>query len=136
MVKVRQDHPVTADGNVDIDAWIERLHGINAQSSETHAELQRACQVSLDSAAIASDFEHNWGGDANSFRIGLEMAEILAELQLDQDTLVAAILYRAVREDKLSIAKVQEQFGDTVVKLVRGVVRDRKSTRLNSSHVR
>lgn len=123
MVKVRQDHPVTADGNVDIDAWIERLHGINAQSPETRTELQRACRLSLDAADIASDFEHNWGGDANSFRIGLEMAEILAELQLDQDTLVAAILYRAVREDKLSIAKVQEQFGDTVVKLVRGVVR-------------
>ena len=25
MVKVRQDHPIAADGQVDIEAWINRL---------------------------------------------------------------------------------------------------------------
>src|SRR5690606_23520042 len=50
-------------------------------------------------------------------------AEILADLQLDQDALVAAILYRAVREQKIEVADVQARFGDTVSKLVKGVVR-------------
>ena len=123
MVKVRQDHPIAADGNVDIDAWIERINGIDSQPEATRKELRKACEVSLAAASIHSDFQHNWGGDANSFQIGLEMAEILADLQLDQDTLVAAILYRAVRENKIPLVDVQQQFGDTVAKLVKGVLR-------------
>src|SRR5690554_6673686 len=123
MVKVRQDHPIAADGNVDIDAWIERINGIDTQPEATRTELHKACELSLAAAGVPSDFQNNWGGDADSFKIGLEMAEILAELQLDQDTLVAAILYRAVREGKLPLAEVKNQFGDTVAKLVQGVVR-------------
>ena len=123
MVKVRQDHPIAADGNVDIDAWIERINGIDSQPEATRNELRKACEVSLTAASIHSDFQHNWGGEANSFQIGLEMAEILADLQLDQDTLVAAILYRAVRENKIPLLDVQHQFGDTVAKLVKGVLR-------------
>jgi GTP pyrophosphokinase len=123
MVKVRQDHPIAADGNVDIDAWIERINGIDTQPAATRTELRKACQASLAMVDVHSDFQHNWGGDANSFRIGLEMAEILADLQLDQDTLVAAILYRAVRENKIPLVDVQKQFGDTVAKLVKGVLR-------------
>ena len=123
MVKVRQDHPIAADGNVDIDAWIERINGIDSQPEATRKELRKACEVSLAAVDIHSDFQHNWGGDANSFQIGLEMAEILADLQLDQDTLVAAILYRAVRENKIPLVEVQQQFGDTVAKLVKGVLR-------------
>src|SRR5690606_23493047 len=123
MVKVRQDHPIAADGNVDIDAWIERINGIDTQPEATRTELHKACELSLAAAGVPSDFQNNWGGDADSFKIGLEMAEILAELQLDQDTLVAAILYRAVREGKLPLADVEQQFGATVAKLVSGVLR-------------
>lgn len=123
MVKVRADHPIAADGNVDITAWVERLNGIQAQPESTHTELYRACEVSLAAMAVQTDEDHNWGADASSFRIGLEMAEILADLQLDQDALVAAILYRSVRENKITLADVQTQFGDTVSKLVKGVLR-------------
>ena len=50
------------------------------------------------------------------------MAEILTELHLyDQDSLVASILYRAVREGRLDIESVQEQFGESVTTLIEGV---------------
>lgn len=123
MVKVRADHPLAADGNVDISAWVERLNGIQSQPESTRLELYRACEVSLAAMAVKTEEDHNWGADASSFRIGLEMAEILADLQLDQDALVAAILYRGVRENKIPLTEVQTQFGDTVSKLVKGVLR-------------
>ena len=50
------------------------------------------------------------------------MAEILADLHVDQDGLVAAILYRAVREGKLSNAIVADQFGPPIAKLIEGVL--------------
>ncbi len=123
MVKVREDHPLADDGKVDIHAWLDRLPGSESLPQETRDELYRACQTS--SAADHSDVHvaHGWGADTSSFRIGLEMAEILAELQLDQDTLVAAVLYRAVREQKLALETVRMAFGDTVAKLITGVLR-------------
>ncbi len=123
MVKVRQDHPIAADGQVDVDAWIDRLNSLHTQSAATRNELRRAAELSLSLVDIHTEDDHSWGDDFTCFRIGLEMAEILADLQLDQDALVAAILYRAVRENKITLVDVQAQFGDTVSKLVKGVLR-------------
>lgn len=123
MVKVRQDHPIAADGQVDIEAWIDRLNSHHTQTEVTRIELVRAAQLSLSVVDLHSEDDHSWGEDFSCFRIGLEMAEILADLQLDQDALVAAILYRAVRENKITLADVQAQFGETVSKLVKGVLR-------------
>ncbi|MDQ2075393.1 GTP diphosphokinase [Marinimicrobium sp. ABcell2] len=123
MVKVREDHPIADDGNVDIRAWVQRLPGNESRGDETRDELHRACQASSAADLSATQVAHGWGASTSSFRIGLEMAEILADLQLDQDTLVAAILYRAVREEKLSLSEVQKSFGETVAKLIKGVLR-------------
>jgi GTP pyrophosphokinase len=123
MVKVRQDHPIAADGQVDIEAWIDRLNHLQLQSEDTRAELRRAAALSLSLIDIHKDDDHSWGEDFSCFRIGLEMAEILADLQLDQDALVAAMLYRAVREHKIDLSEIQKQFGETVAKLVKGVLR-------------
>ncbi len=123
MVKVRAEHPLTDDGNIDILAWVERLNGIPREAEPVHAQLRRACEVSQAALSVQTEEEHSWGADANCFQIGLDMAEILADLQLDPDALVAAILYRAVRENKIPLAQVQAEFGDTVAKLVKGVLR-------------
>ncbi len=123
MVKVRADHPIAADGQVDIDAWIDRLNKSYLQSDTSRAELRRAAELSLSLVDIHAEDDHSWGEDFSCFRIGLEMAEILADLQLDQDALVAAILYRAVREQKITLQELQNRFGDTVSKLVKGVLR-------------
>lgn len=123
MVKVRQDHPIAADGQVDLEAWVDRLHGQLPKSSQSRAELLRAAQLSYSLIDIHAEDDHNWGEDFTCLRIGLEMAEILADLQLDQDAIVAAILYRAVRENKITLVEIQQQFGDTVGKLVKGVLR-------------
>lgn len=122
MVKVRADHPIAADGQVDIDAWIDRLNKSYLQSETSRAELRRAAELSLSLVDIHSADDHSWGEDFSCFRIGLEMAEILADLQLDQDALIAAILYRAVREQKITPLEIQNRFGEIVSKLVKGVL--------------
>ena len=47
MVKVRQDHPMAADGQVDIEAWIDRLNSQHTQTETSRTELVRAAQASL-----------------------------------------------------------------------------------------
>lgn len=123
MVKVRQDHPIAEDGQVDIEAWIDRLKSAQVQNEVARQELRRAANASLAVANIEHEDEHSWGEDFSCFRIGLEMTELLADLQLDQEALTAAMLYRAVRENRLSLETIRKDFGETVAKLIEGVLR-------------
>ncbi|MDI3323114.1 GTP diphosphokinase [Pontibacterium granulatum] len=120
MVKVREDHPIRQDGTVDLDLWLERL-GEQVEIEDID-EIRRACEVAKAAFERVGTEEDVWSDHSpGSYLTGLEMAQILAELQQDQPTLVAAILYRSVREGKLSIELVRKQFGKEVARLVDGV---------------
>ncbi|WP_207062579.1 GTP diphosphokinase [Motiliproteus sp. SC1-56] len=121
MVKVREDQPVQSDGSVDLDLWLQRIQkDVNIDDVEP---VLRACRLSHAAQERAQEGEDTWADNIpGSYLTGLEMAEILADLSLDQDTLVAAILYRAVREKKLTTEEVGAQFGPGVVKLIEGVL--------------
>src|SRR5690606_39734312 len=67
---------------------------------------------------------HNaWPNSASSYLTGLEMAEILAELHLDSEAVIASILYRSVRESRMTLDTLEQEFGSGVAKLVEGVLR-------------
>ncbi len=51
------------------------------------------------------------------------VARILAELRLDAVTLAAAILHDAVEDTSLSLAEIEQSFGDEVASLVDGVTK-------------
>ncbi|WOG25536.1 GTP diphosphokinase [Endozoicomonas sp. 8E] len=120
MVKVREDHPVRFDGSVDLDAWLVRMQesfGVTGTD-----RLRAACELSRWAELEArQQADTVWPTGLGCFRTGLEMVEILAELRLDTETLVAAALYRAVREHRLSMKQVEEDFGKTVVRLIKDV---------------
>lgn len=121
MVKVREDYPQLEDGRVDVVSWTQR---ILADRDDIAAEqLIRACQVAEQAEIDANHAQNIWSKDTSSFLTGLEMAQILSDLRLDQDTLVAAILYRAVREGALVIDRVDADFGQSVAQLITGVLR-------------
>ncbi|MYM62567.1 GTP diphosphokinase [Pseudomaricurvus sp. HS19] len=123
MVKVREDHPVTAEGKVDIAAWLDRLAHRYHLTDVDWGQLQKACELSQQAEASALAEDKAWADGSSSFRTGLEMVEILADLQLDGETLQAAVLYRAVRENQIALTRIEEEFGPVVSKLVRGVLR-------------
>ncbi|TGG91097.1 GTP diphosphokinase [Natronospirillum operosum] len=121
MVKVRDEQPISMDGTVNLEAWMQRLRAQVVVLDED--ELLRACRIARRAEEEALAAENMWSEGTSSFRAGLEMAEILAGLKMDQETLEAAILYRSVREGKLPLDTVQDQFGPEVAKLVDGVLR-------------
>jgi len=119
MVKVREDHPLLHDGSLDIDRWIEDVRQTSdvQNPEELRDALVLAKQLS-DEAIVNRTY---WSID--SVQMGIEMAQILIDLRLDNASLVAAILYRAVREGRLALQKVERQFGAEVAKLIEGVLR-------------
>ncbi|WP_016913596.1 GTP diphosphokinase [Vreelandella stevensii] len=120
MVKVREDQPLTESGKVDIQQWLTRLQeDVRLREPE---RLLQACELAEQLEREAPRTHRVWLSPGSSFRMGLEMADILADLKLDQATLEAAVLYRAVREGLLSLDGVTKRFGDEVAKLIDGVL--------------
>ncbi len=123
MVQVRDRHPLHYDGDICIDQWTTDLLVKVTEGSFSRETLVSACELARDSEATANPVNDQvWATTVSSFRTGLEMAEILTELHLyDQDSLVASILYRAVREGRLPIGTVRNKFGEKVTKLIESV---------------
>jgi len=119
MVKVREDYIANAVGDAGVEQWLSNISDI--ADFEDIESVRRACQVGLNIEANRSDEDRRWGRDHNSFKIGLEMAQILVGLELDQNAIIAAILYRAVREEKMPLERVRKDFGHEVAKLIDGV---------------
>ena len=120
MVKVREEQPVRQDGSVDLELWLERL--------QTQIEIKdsgrflNACQIVQSAVEESDDSEADWTFEQGALAVGLEMVQILADLQQDEDALIAAVLYRAVREGKLSLERVKSRFGGSVARLIEGVL--------------
>jgi len=121
MVKVREDYIEDSGGEAGIDQWLSKIATIT--EFDDIQKVRRACITSMNIEAKAVEEDRIWAEEHNSFKIGLEIAQILVELELDQTAIIAAILYRAVREEKVSIEKIQQDFGKETAELILGVAR-------------
>lgn len=122
MVKTRDLQSLEQDIELDLEFWLDRLVDKAGLSEKERSLLRQACELSLSAERNAPDETNHWLG-SSSFRTGLEMADILADLHIDLDGLLAAILYRAVRERKLDLAVVRKQFSPALEQLISGVLR-------------
>ncbi|MCK9236618.1 MAG: GTP diphosphokinase [Thiopseudomonas sp.] len=121
MVQVRSQHPVNADGSIDLPRWVAHL--LEVDEDLNAANLLQACEFARDAELKAHAAQNIWPDGSSSLQAGLEIAQILVDLKLDEETLIAAILYRTVRENKATVMEVELQFGSTVAKLIDGVLR-------------
>lgn len=121
MVQVRAHQPINDDGSINLEAWLG--HVVKVDPALDAVALKEACEFAREAEQQANAAQNLWSEGASSFRAGLEIAEILADLKLDQDSLVAAVIYRCVREGKVPLALVHQRFGPVVAKLVEGVLR-------------
>ncbi|MCC5793050.1 MAG: GTP diphosphokinase [Legionellaceae bacterium] len=114
MVKVKDSGAWLQDGNIDVDKWLLQL---NARAYLPDVSLvHNACTLSeLAGREQATDI------GISCLQLGLQMADILADLEVDQETLAAAIVYESVHYAELSCDDVEEQLGAPVAKLVKGI---------------
>lgn len=120
MVKVRDEH-IDDYGQVDVDAWIHNI--TNQVEIKDVTPLRRACDIAQEVESQAISNHQQWNADISSLYIGMEMSQVLAELRMDASSIIAAILYRPVREGRLALSKVEEEFGDEIAKLIDGVLK-------------
>jgi GTP pyrophosphokinase len=123
MVKVRQQHPQDDADQVDIQRWTNELIQRHEMAESDAKLLLHASEFTRRALTDEFDPERLWNSATGCLNTGLEMAEILAELSLDTAALQAAILYRAIREGRISLDKVRREFGNEVAGLIDKVLR-------------
>ncbi|EPL3403157.1 RelA/SpoT family protein [Acinetobacter baumannii] len=104
-----------AETQVGLASWLDRVREIldGAELKQLEEVAHLTLQKELDSTV-----NHR----SNTFATGVGMADILAYLHVDEDTLSAAMLYRSVREDITDIEEVKRKFGEQVYNLVKGTL--------------
>lgn len=123
MVKVKEGM-LHADGSIDVEQWLQRM-GEKGYAQYVE-QLRSACALSQ----LAS-VEHAIETGESCLQQGLAMADVLADLSADQETLIAAILFVSAHYADLSLEDVEEQFGQSVAHLVAGVEKMSAITHLN-----
>lgn len=114
MVKVKEDPPLLPDGGIDVEQW---LHQLGNKGYFQQMELIRhACTLSQ-----LAGLEHATETGESCLQRGLAMADVLADLEVDQETLAAAIIYESVHYAELLIEDVEEQLGKKIARLVLGI---------------
>ena len=118
MVQVRKAFPQQHDGTLDFDIWVSQLYGF--KSAESIARFKKACAMAAAAQTQAGLDQYE---DQGCFDAGLEMVAILNELHLDDESLIAAVIYRSVRQSLVDIEQVEQLLGSGVAILVRDVQR-------------
>jgi GTP pyrophosphokinase len=121
MVRVREHSYVDEFGDADLSRWVTQLP--MTLNDADAARLSLACETVRTVGAPRSNELADWAQRSDCFLAGLDIATLLADLHVDSDCLIAGIVYRAVREERLSIDEIQTHFGSNVVGLVNGVLR-------------
>ena len=123
MVKVREHHPQDDTDQVDTQRWVTELVERHTRAESDAQTLLHTCEFTRLALTEEFDPERLWSSATGCLQTGLEMAEILAELSLDTAALQAAILYRAIREGRISLDKVRREFGNEIAGLIDKVLR-------------
>ena len=114
MVKVKEGVALLADGSIDVMQW---LHQVSSKGYFQDMEkIRNACALSQ----VAGQ-DHATETGESCLQQGLAMADVLADLEVDQDTLAAAIIFESVHYAELSLDDVEEQLGVPIARLVKGV---------------
>jgi len=117
MVYVEQKVNVPHDDSLDIEKWLTVLER-DGRSEEEIVFLRRA--------ALYAEHAHKDQRRASGepyFSHVIAVAAILAELNMDIETLAAAILHDVVEDTESTIKEIDEQFGAEIASLVEGVTK-------------
>ena len=119
MVAILHSHELNP-ATFELAGWSESLH----MSPVTFNKLQNVWQYSQEKLE-PSQYELMWDG--------IEMAEILYGLNMDDDSLVAAMLFPLIKGNIIDLVQVKEDFSNHVKNLVKGVLEMENIRQLSSN---
>jgi len=102
--------------DINIDSWLDHLKG--NFSEDALATIKAACQV----AVRAHAGQQRLSGEPY-IQHSLAVADILANVKMDHETVSAAVLHDVVEDSDVTLDDIRSQFGDAIAGLVDGVTK-------------
>ena len=117
MVSIKEKRtPHTSKDQLDVRQWLASLE--RARSAREMDVIRKAC----DYAQQAHAAQFRVSGEPY-FQHSIAVANILAGLELDHESISAAILHDVVEDTNSSLKDIQEHFGNGIASLVEGVTK-------------
>lgn len=117
MVTVKDRHTtIVSKDTLTFETWLKSI-----QPGRTNREIEfirRACEV----AQKAHQGQYRASGEP-FFQHSLAVANILADLRLDYETIAAAVLHDVLEDTDVTLEEIERDFGPSVAKLVDGVTK-------------
>ena len=114
MVAVKSE--ITTEDALEFEDWLESIS--DGRSKSEIEFIRKACVL----AQTAHAGQTRASGEPYFHHV-LSVANILAGLRLDFETIAAAILHDVLEDTPVTIEELETEFGDTVAKLVDGVTK-------------
>ena len=115
MVKVKENtFWLVHDGAIDIEPWLQQLG--NRGYLQDLGLLRNAFNLSQLAGS-----GHATETGVSCLQLGLFVADVLADLGVDRETLVAAIIFESAHYAELSLEDIEEQLGAAISKLILGI---------------
>src|SRR6185503_3611575 len=117
MVAVKSE--ITAQDAVEFESWLKAIE--TGRSRADMEVIRRACVL----AQQAHHGQTRASGEPY-FQHSLAVANILADLRLDSETVAAAVLHDVLEDTPVTLEENQTEFGLTIANLVDGVTKMRQ----------
>ena len=104
MVRVKEDQ--SPEGQIDVEKWLQ--HVASKGYFQDLALIRNACSL-----AFLAGHDKATETAESCLQQGLAMADILVDLEIDQQTIAAAIIFGSVHYADLSLDDVGEQLGSS-----------------------
>jgi len=121
LVQVRVVPKIKDLDRFTLEKWLSALPA--ELKNEDMARIIEAAEYLKTLEGTPSVETSDWAGRSNPLAVGLEIIHILSELSVNTDVLLAGLVYRSVREQRLSSSEVEKRFGTSVARLLEGVLR-------------
>ena len=131
MVEATRNQRQITSGALNLEEWLTAFSSM--RGGIDLERIKKACELSRQAEQKALATVGPWAEGRSSYLTGLEMADILLPMNVDEPSLVAAVIYRAVRENQITLNHVRNQFGAEVAGLVEGVL---KMAAISNIHIR
>ncbi|MDM8559162.1 bifunctional (p)ppGpp synthetase/guanosine-3',5'-bis(diphosphate) 3'-pyrophosphohydrolase [Candidatus Parabeggiatoa sp. HSG14] len=124
MVSTTNPISIFSTNTLDIEAWVKRIA----------KDRPKAEQQTISKACIWAEEVHQSQtrapGEPYLIHV-ITVADILAQLGMDTDVLVAAILHDVVENKQVTLDDIQKRFGSVIMRLVDGVAKMKFIEELN-----
>jgi GTP pyrophosphokinase len=114
MAAVKKKFSYLANGRINLDKWLQYIKARHA-ITQTNL-LEKSARLTQTASQGLTTFYGQ-----SCLQQGLEMAEIILELRLDQAAAAAASINSSANDTHLTVEVIKEQLGEDVAQLITGV---------------